>query len=83
MKVTMFAEIEEIGSVSDQGMMVKYKLPIHYRNDGAKQTIIFKAGSLVRLSDPILRPKQYRRIRIMYSSLSNFISAKTLEDLKS
>ncbi|MFG1555507.1 MAG: type I restriction enzyme HsdR N-terminal domain-containing protein [Thermoplasmataceae archaeon] len=81
-KITLFAEIEKIGMAGDESLNRALNLPHPIKDKSSQKVIIFKKGSLVRLTDPIEKGPKFRRIYTIFSTLNDFLSAKTLSDLK-
>jgi len=83
-KVQYFAQVSRIVNMSDPEFMRVYGSSKPSSNDEGNKAILFEEGSLVELSDPIpSTPGTGGGIQgIRYSSLSNFIKARNVKDLR-
>jgi hypothetical protein len=82
-KVLYFGEIEKIIDVESPDITKKYDQPQVSHEEYGKKVIILKPETIRELIDPIEASKgKWSAIRgVRYSSLINFINAKTIEDL--
>jgi len=83
-KVHYFAQVSRIVNMSDPEFMRVYGPSKPSSDDEGKKAILFKEGSLVELSDPIpSSPGTGGGIQgIKYSTLSNFIRARNVKDIR-
>lgn len=82
-KVLYFGEIEKIIDVKNPDITKKYGQPPADHEEYGKKAIILKPGTIRELSDPIeiSRGRGSGMMGSRYSSLINFVNAKTIEDL--